>query len=99
MTKGSTIAIQYSGFTYLLDVTDVKPADAVSIIEADVEVRWFVDQVLRFNSKNGFCFVTLRGHANRGGFSQLPGKSKPRKERTRFYFSHLALSEIALGTN
>uniref|UniRef100_A0A6A7FYA0 Ubiquitin fusion degradation protein 1 homolog n=1 Tax=Hirondellea gigas TaxID=1518452 RepID=A0A6A7FYA0_9CRUS len=38
MTKGSTIAIQYSGFTYLLDVMDVKPADAVSIIEADVEV-------------------------------------------------------------
>jgi len=39
MTKGSTIAIQYSDTVYQFNVTDVKPADAVSIIEADVEVR------------------------------------------------------------
>ena len=38
LTKGMPICIQYIGRNYLIDVVDLKPSDAVSIIETDCEV-------------------------------------------------------------
>jgi ubiquitin fusion degradation protein 1 len=38
LTKEIPICIQYIGRNYLIDVVDLKPADAVSIIETDCEV-------------------------------------------------------------
>jgi hypothetical protein len=39
LTKGDTIAIRHADTTFLLDITDLKPAGAVFIYETDVNVR------------------------------------------------------------
>eukprot|EP00168_Porphyra_purpurea_P013926 TRINITY_DN3928_c0_g1_i2.p1 TRINITY_DN3928_c0_g1~~TRINITY_DN3928_c0_g1_i2.p1 ORF type:complete len:182 (-),score=62.24 TRINITY_DN3928_c0_g1_i2:114-659(-) len=38
LSRGDSVAIAYNNKTYWIDVLDVKPGDAISIVEADVNV-------------------------------------------------------------
>jgi hypothetical protein len=61
LTKGDIIAIMYNNKSYELLVLELKPEDAVSIIECDMNVRIFVCSysLFSFSFLSSFLFFQL----------------------------------------
>jgi len=75
LTKGDTIAIQHGEQNYFLDIVDVKPGAAVSIIETDVNVDFVPPKDADQMAKNTTSNSNLNGSTSSSSSSSSTTKN------------------------